>query len=101
MFNPPGKRAFGFHNAYQSQTQNRPLKRQLRNIHQRLRILLRLLAHPPKADKHRLIYRLLTDPANHRIGQPQQRIIKIHNLQNRLRQIDPQVAPPDMRKLMQ
>ena len=81
-----GQGAFGFHDSDHSQTGGRAVKGHLRNMHQRLRVLLSFSAH---RHDHRLIDRLLANSADNRVGKPQQRIIDIENLQKSLRQVHP------------
>ncbi len=99
MFDAAAQGAPGFHDADQTQAQGRSsMEGELGDVEQRLGIIRSGLAH---RYEHGFIDRLLAGAADHRVGQPEQRVVEIDDLQQRLNEIDPQVAPLDVRQLVQ
>lgn len=86
MFDPAGQGAFGLYYAYQSQAQGRAFEGQLGDVYQRLRILPGLVSH--RHEDH-FVDRLLARSADHGVGQPEQGIVEVEDLQEGLSKIHP------------
>ena len=98
MLDPAGQGALGFDDADQAQAQGRAFaKGQPGDVEQRLGIVTGGLAH---RDEDRFVDRLLADAADHQIGQPEQGVVEVGDLQERLDQIDPEVASLDVRQFV-
>ena len=55
----------------------------------------------PQCNQHHLIHRLLPSPSYCSIGQPDQRVIKVDNLDQGVDEVYPQIAPVDVSQFMQ
>ena len=66
-----------------------PPKRHLADVDENIAVVF---GFAPKSYED-CVHRLLTNPANDRVGKPHKQIVEVDNLQERLDRIDPQVAP--------
>ena len=72
-------------------------KSHLRNVNQRPAVAPGLRT---KSYQHHFVNRLLANAPYDRVGEPDQRIVEVDYLKNRLEGIDPQVASPDVGQLV-
>ena len=73
--------AFRFHNAYQTQRERWTVEGELRDFQQRGKICFGVAAH---RHDDRFVHRLFAHATNLRIGEPEQGMPPVNNLQQRL-----------------
>ena len=92
------KRALGFDNTDKAQSEHRALERQLGDFQQGGRIGLGLAAH---CDHHHFVHRLLARMPDARVGEPEQGMPPVKNLEQRLRVVHQDIAALDVGQFVQ
>ena len=97
-FDPLRQGAFGFHDPDEAQRKHRALERESGDFEQRGRIGLGLLAH---VDHHHLVHGLFAHAADACVGEPEQRMPPVENLQQRLRVVRQDITAFDVRQFVE